>query len=356
MTADFVDSLGPMRATWDELATSTPTSHPQYLLDWLEPWWDHLGSETASFCSVVITEGGETVALAPLVLIRRQARGVVTVRELRWLAMGATDQSDILSRQAPRKAGLAVGEHLCAGKARWDELHLACVPQDSESCMGMLEALRNGMKCDVAVRRDPSFFIDTSSADWAAYLLTTSKKFVRRDLPRVRRRIAELGDARVVRESNLDVDDFLAMASVVHKARQDELGRESLFSSSAYRSFVREAFRRLGKRGAITAWLLRVDQRVAAYLVGLEFRGVFYAWNMAFDPAFGGVSPGKALWASAIEGCFEDAGIREFNMMRGDTAYKSKWTQATRDLLDIRVRNMDTPRSRMLNRLRRPAS
>ena len=43
-------------------------------------------------------------------------------------------------------------------------------------------------------------------------------------------------------------------------------------------------------------------------------------------------------------------------MMRGDTEYKLKWTSTSRDLLDIRVRNLATGRSALLNRLRRSAA
>ena len=98
----------------------------------------------------------------------------------------------------------------------------------------------------------------------------------------------------------------------------------------------------------------RVGGRLASYLVGFEAWGVLYAWNIAHDPSYGAASPGKALLGSVIEECFSDRAIKEFNIMRGDTAYKRKWTGTTRDLLDIRVRNLATVRSSLLNRLRRP--
>jgi len=103
----------------------------------------------------------------------------------------------------------------------------------------------------------------------------------------------------------------------------------------------------------LTAWVLRVGGKEAAYLIGFEMKRVFYAWNMAHHPDFGGASPGKVLWASAIQSCFEADDIDEFNMMRGDTAYKLKWTSASRDLLDIRVRNLSTARSAAVNALRK---
>jgi CelD/BcsL family acetyltransferase involved in cellulose biosynthesis len=144
-------------------------------------------------------------------------------------------------------------------------------------------------------------------------------------------------------------------AAAIHRARQDELGRESGLADERYAAFVAEALEGLRRLGMLSVWTLHVGQDIGAYLIGFETGGVFYAWNMAHNPAYSAVSPGKVLWASAIQGCFEDKTINEFNMMRGDTDYKLKWTNASRDLLDVRVRNLATARSALLNRLRRSA-
>ncbi len=66
-----------------------------------------------------------------------------------------------------------------------------------------------------------------------------------------------------------------------------------------------------------SVWTLHMGQDIGAYIIGFETGGVFYAWNMAHNPEYNAASPGKVLWASAIEGCFEDESVHEFNMMRG---------------------------------------
>ena len=121
------------------------------------------------------------------------------------------------------------------------------------------------------------------------------------------------------------------------------------------RVFLTEALEGLRRQGLLSVWTLRVGSDVGGYLMGFETGGVFYAWNMAHNPAYNSASPGKALWASAIQGCFDDGTLDEFNMMRGDTDYKLKWTGTSRELLDIRVRNLSTTRSALLNKLRRSA-
>jgi CelD/BcsL family acetyltransferase involved in cellulose biosynthesis len=355
VTTTWLDSLDGLRQSWNELAQKCPTSHPQYLYDWVEPWWRLVGSRQRALFSVRVDLGDRTFAIAPLMLVRRRARGLVTLREVQWLASGTSDQEDIISAGPAREAGAAVADLLIRFRRSWDELHLECVPEASEAVEGLLDGLRGGLNCTVSVKRAPSYYIDTSGGDWAAYLATTSKKFVRRDLPRVRRRLEELGELAIRHERGADVGDLMTVAAAIHRARQDELGRESGLADERYAAFVAEALEGLSRLGMLSVWTLQVGQDIGAYLIGFETGGVFYAWNMAHNPAYSTVSPGKVLWASAIQGCFEDKTISEFNMMRGDTDYKLKWTNVSRDLLDIRVRNLATVRSALLNRMRRSA-
>lgn len=355
MITTWLGSLDGLRQPWNELAQKCPTSHPQYLYDWVEPWWRLVGSRQHALFSVRVDSGDRTVAIAPLMLVRRRTRGLVTLREVQWLATGPSDQNDIISVGAARDAGAAVADHLIRFRRSWDELHLECVPEASEAVEGLLDGLRGGLKCGVSVKRAPNYYVDTSDCDWVGYLETTSKKFVRRDLPRVRRRLAELGELVIRHDRGADVCDLLSVTAAIHRARQDELGRASGLADERYAAFAAEALEGLGRLGMLSVWTLHVGQNIGAYLIGFETGGVFYAWNMAHNPAYSAVSPGKVLWASAIQGCFEDKTNSEFNMMRGDTDYKLKWTNASRDLLDVRVRNLATARSALLNRLRRSA-
>jgi CelD/BcsL family acetyltransferase involved in cellulose biosynthesis len=353
MSTAWVTSLDALSTEWDRLATVCPTSHPQYLFDWVEPWCRHIGSRQHTLRILKVEEAGRTVAFAPLMLVRRRVRGGITLRELHWLAAGLTDQHDVLSDGDAGAAGRAAARAVIADRAAWDELRLANVPAGSEAVEAMVTELRSGMKCAVTVRTAPCYYVDTSNGDWEKYLETTSKKFVRRDLPRVRRRLAELGEVSIRRDRTADIGSLMHSASLIHQARQDELGRESGLADPATRAFFTEALERFRERGLLVVWTLRVGDDMGGYLIGFQAGRVFYAWNMAHNPAYSSASPGKVLWASAIQDCFEDEAIDEFNMMRGDTEYKLKWTAVSRDLLDIRVKNLSTLRSATLNRLRK---
>jgi CelD/BcsL family acetyltransferase involved in cellulose biosynthesis len=354
MRVETIETLEGLRQTWDRLAEACPTGHPQYLYEWIEPWWRRIGSARHTLFSLRVESDAQIVAIAPFMLVCRRVRGLAPLREIQWLATGPSDQADVLSAGSARDVGTAVAQHLIKCRRSWDELHLQCVPEESEAVLAMLDVLRSGLKCTISVKRTPNYYIDTAG-DWAAYLRTTSKKFVRRDLPRVQRRLAESGDVTVRHDREADIGGLLAQAIPVHRARQHELRRESTLADQDYAGFVADAFEGLKDLGKLSVWVLRVGQDIAGYLVGFEAGGVFYAWNMAHNPAYGAASPGKILWAKAIEGCFEDETIHEFNMMRGDTEYKHRWTSTYRDLLNIRVRNLATARSAFLNGLRRAA-
>jgi CelD/BcsL family acetyltransferase involved in cellulose biosynthesis len=347
-------NLDDIAAEWDELAQASPTRHPHYLLDWLQPWWSCVGSKRHSLRVALVFEGERTTAIAPLMLVERRTHRLATIRELQWLAMGDTDQSDVLCATDQARAGAAVAHHLVRHQGAWDELHLSSVPEGSQAVGSLIEVLRAGLKCEVTIRRHRCLYIDAGGGDWDAHLQSTSRKF-REDLRRIRRRLEDMGELAISQSTTVDLDEFLRLATALHGVRQQELGRETRLATVEFGSFVREALERLQNRGMLLVWTLHVGDTVAAYNLGFRMGSVVYGWNMAHDPAYSSASPGKVLLASAIESCFVDESVGEFNLMRGDTDYKRKWTSTHRDLLDIRVRNFSTPRSALVNSLRRRA-
>jgi CelD/BcsL family acetyltransferase involved in cellulose biosynthesis len=352
METTWLASLDGLRPEWDRLAKQSPTSHPQYLYDWVEPWWRHVGSLLHEVRVMRVEEDGRTIAIAPFMLVRRPIRNLVTLRELRWLASGPSDQSDVLAGDA-RSAGRAVGFRLVDDRALWDELHLDAVRAGSPAMEAMLDTLRASMRCSVSVRSAPCYSVDTSTGDWEGYFATRGKRSVRRNLPQDRRRLEELGHVDIRQEHDLPIADLIATFAKLHEARQAELGRQSALTEETNAAFFADAFERFRNQGLLQVWTLHVGDDVGALVVGFKKDGVFYWWNITHNPIYGSGSPGTVLMARVIQACFEDKDIREFDMMRGDTPYKLKWANKSRDLLDIRVRNHATIRSAILNGLRK---
>jgi CelD/BcsL family acetyltransferase involved in cellulose biosynthesis len=57
---------------------------------------------------------------------------------------------------------------------------------------------------------------------------------------------------------------------------------------------------------------------------------------MAFDDSFLGLSPGKILFQEKIKSLFQQAvEVKEFDLLRGGSYIKSKWTSAYRQHLRV---------------------
>ena len=176
----------------------------------------------------------------------------------------------------------------------------------------------------------------------------TSRRFVRKNVNLARNRLARAGGYEVEATTSWEAERVLAEAAPLHAARQGELGRASLLSDPGGLAFLAETIRHHTGRGRFRAYWLRHRGRTIAYMLGFEERGVFHAWNMAFDPEAACFYPSRLLIHEILRDCHA-RGMREFDFMRGEADYKSKWTTRGRPRTKLVVKNRTTVYGRALH-------
>jgi CelD/BcsL family acetyltransferase involved in cellulose biosynthesis len=119
----------------------------------------------------------------------------------------------------------------------------------------------------------------------------------------------------------------------LHATRSEQRRIESLIATSRAKTFHR---RLAVEAPEARLYALLLDGRTIAVLYGFEFCGNFMYYQIAHDPAFSSFGPGGVLLYLVIKDCCE-RGIREFNFLQGDEAYKRSWTKTSRDLYSAMV-------------------
>jgi CelD/BcsL family acetyltransferase involved in cellulose biosynthesis len=176
----------------------------------------------------------------------------------------------------------------------------------------------------------------------------TSRRFVRKNLNLSRNRLARAGGYDVETTTDWEPGRVLAEATPIHAARQQEMGRGSLLTDPRGRAFLDAAIRHHTLRGRFRAYWLRHRGRTIAYMLGFEEKGVYHAWNMAFDPEAASFYPSRLLIHEILRDCHA-RGVREFDFMRGEADYKSKWTSCARPRTKLVVKNRMTTYGRALH-------
>lgn len=154
-------------------------------------------------------------------------------------------------------------------------------------------------------------------ADRANYLAQSMGARHRKELPRRRRRLAELGAVvhvvAAVDEAPGALDCFLELeaAGWKGKAGTAALQREPL------RDFFRAAIGGMAREGKARIDLLRLDGRAIAATVSLRSGNMMFGWKTAYDEAYAKYSPGAQLVLGLSEAVVADPAITAMDSCAG---------------------------------------
>jgi CelD/BcsL family acetyltransferase involved in cellulose biosynthesis/polysaccharide pyruvyl transferase WcaK-like protein len=294
-----IGDLQDARALWEQLGPTTGNPFATWM--YADLWWRHLGNGRPLYLSAVRVDG-DIVALLPLFAARDGLRFVGHIDADLLGPIGAPIHHPAALRAlrdwiAQREARM-IADDLSAGSALW---------------LG-----------GTVVRRTPSPVVDLPEAGFDA-LLQERSALQRRDVRRHFKRLTSAHDVRMRTADPQTLERDLDTLFALHRARFGD-------ASGTFAGPRGELHRDLARRALELGWLrlrvLELDQRPVAATYGLRVGPAEWWYQSGRDPAFERASVGSVLLAAAIRAACEE-GAREFRMLRGDEAYKSRW--ATRD-------------------------
>ncbi|MCK6458306.1 MAG: GNAT family N-acetyltransferase [Planctomycetes bacterium] len=336
---------GALDAAWRRLQREATWPTFQHDPEHVAAWLRHLGGEFTPLL-LVAREGMEVVGIVPLMFFDGRRRGLLPYRSVRFLADLHADYAAVLA--APDRAEAVVAAALAwlfEADWRWEALVLDNLSGGEPAGAARAWLERNGI--DYALAEGRYYHVDLARP-WDDVMAGTSRRFVRKNINLARNRLARAGGYEVESSTSWEPARVLAAAAPIHEARQQEMGRASLLSDPRGRAFLDIAIRHHTERGRFRAYWLRNRGRTIAYMLGFEERGVYHAWNMAFDPEAAPFYPSRLLIHEILRDCHA-RGVREFDFMRGEADYKSKWTDGVRPRTKLVVKNRVTTYGRAVH-------
>jgi len=337
---------GPMATSVSELTLSDPrlpeiwrrlqgrTRSVSPFLTWT--WFRALAAvpEVSADVRVLLAEsGGDVLGVLP-VERRRSSDGLHVLGPAggHWLA---PDHVDVLAAAEHREqVAAAVTRHLAT--AAWDLLDFEGLAAD-----GALRAALDGL-------RRPTFVRLPGQTVLAPYVRLESRepgvllpsRNLRQQVARGLRACEQTGGGLRMATSPAEVRRLLPVLMQLHNER---FGSESqVFASPARRRFHLEAAALLAERGMARVYWLETEGREAALLYAFRSDERLYYYSMGLRPDVGR-SPGLTLLGQTLLAAAQE-GLREFDLLRGDHAFKLRFASGSR--ADRRVRLLRaTPRS-----------
>ena len=322
-----------LRDEWSELLEASDSSCVFLTWDWLHTWWKHLADDR-TLSLLVVRRGRELVALAPLCVRRGSwARGR-PLPMLEFLGSGfvGSDYLDVIVR---RGSGTETREAIAAylANARL-ALKWTNVKKGESTAANVVASLseKGWSASDTGTNVCP--FIPLAGATWESYLASLSADH-RYNFNRKWRRLnrdhaVSFERVRTPGECRETVDLLIAQ----HNARWSARGGSDAFHTAGLVAFHREWTQAALDRGWLRLYVLRVDEKPAACLYGLLYRGTFSFYQSSFDAAYEQLSVGLLSMGLAIKSAIEE-GAGEYDLLHGNESYKSHWSRDSRELIRL---------------------
>jgi biotin carboxylase/CelD/BcsL family acetyltransferase involved in cellulose biosynthesis len=211
--------------------------------------------------------------------------------------------------------------HAAASRLGPARLSLTCIRADGPLAQAI------GQPATLAEKRFVCPFADVS-AGYDAWLASRSRAF-REHIRRVRRR----ADGQGVRVARLDpAATALDVAAAFLDLHQARFGERSLFvRDAAARAFVQCALPALFAAGDALLFGVWKEQELVGLNVCMRGADSLGYWNAGFRAEAANLSPGTLMLDAGLrEACV--LGLAEFDLLRGEEAYKAKWCTQRRQI------------------------
>jgi CelD/BcsL family acetyltransferase involved in cellulose biosynthesis len=320
-----IGEVTTLAAEWRDLAERRGNAF--LTPDWFLAWLRHFGQAWEPHMAVVRTPRGTLRGLLPLVSSKSNGRG-----ELRVCPIGdrfhpvadAGDEEAVATAAAPAIAPPGRGLH-------------SLLLENVDVGSGWWRALAKAFPAPLAtVERDEATlpFVELAGLSWDEYLAGRSRQ-LRSQLGRKLRSLRRDHDVRFRRTGSPDeVAADLATLLRLHDARWAERSGRSALADPTVREFHLEFARAAFERGWLRLTVMEVDEVPIAALYGWLIGGRWSYYQAGFDPAWSRHSPGFLVLAETIREAIED-GASEYDMLRGDEAFKRRFATSSRAVRTI---------------------
>lgn len=316
---------------WDELALSDPRDGFCRTSGWYWAWIEHIRPDVAPFIVVVRNEAGEIVGLAPL------CRGVY--RDLGFRLHGifwagrevvSGDFLDFLSVPEVRPQVIsAILEFLEQNRSRWSLLVLGELLDGADSYVAV-EGM--GKQYGLPLRRQeervcPYIALPTSFDEYVGGLGSSTRYHIRR-----RMRDVEKKGGQVERyDEPTEVTSRLGAMIDLHLARWHKENLPGTMARPGFAPFLRQICTHPPAGSRCVLYLLSHEGKPVAALMSFYFGESALYYQAGWDPdsTLAAMSPAVVLMAHSIRDAIQH-GLRYYEFLRGDEAYKSRWTRTFR--------------------------
>ena len=319
-----VDEFKFMRGIWNDLLGKSRDRNIFLTWEWLFKWWEHFGTNK-KLQILVIEDQNDIIGIMPL-LCSTYHTFLFSYNIIENIGINLSDYgggiiySDMDDDQINKMLNL-MKDYLNHNKLiiRFDQL-----PDDSK----FFNVLHNQSFCNSSFTGEKKTGVSSYlpvQPSLNDHLNKLSKKF-RKNLRRdIEKNYGKIEFKKILTLNSLDknLKDFWSL-------NQKKVNHQNLpYFTKTQMEFLTEVSKELANNGWLNLSFLDVNGQHASVVLGFEYENRFYYYQTGSDPNYSSYSIGNIHILYILEDLIA-RGLKEFDFLRGDEAYKLRWQSLLR--------------------------
>lgn len=320
------DEFASLNADWNKVLVETGLENAFLTHEWLFCWWKNYGSGK-NLIILKFTKDGQTIGFIPLMRYATKLTGL-NLRVNGFLTNHWTRMNFILAhsieeclRSFSRYIKESKQTFVIAQMNRSHQIYKHLVNILKEEGIAFIE------------QEKPHAFVELSGS-WEEYFAGQSKNF-RMDSRRKLKRLEAEGRVSLRRTKGENSKEILSQLKAVAQNCWQAEDEVNIVSTKEGFHFYQDICASALSGSLLDFTFLMVNEKPVAYMVGLINRGVYFAFDTAYDKDFERFSPGLILHNLLMEQLYAQK-IKVFDFGYS-ASYKKRWSSQTRFVSDIIV-------------------
>lgn len=294
--------------------------------EWLSTWWKHFGKDK-KLLIILAEDQNKLIGIAPLMYSVHKMLGL-RIRKIEFIGTPQSDYGDFVLAEKEEECLKAFTNHILNNfPEKWDCIELKEIPETAKTLILLKNMTEKIRIASTRILHECPYMPLPQSVD---VLLSRLNYKFKKNLRRGQRQLEQRYKVEFTDYSSPQIfKEGMMKLFELHQKRWKLKGETGVFADQEICNFhldVAEFFSRLG-------WLsldsISADGKTIACLYGFKYGSKLYYYLSGADPTYNKYSPGNLLIFSVLQKCIKE-GLIEFDFLRGEEPYKSRWTPLSR--------------------------
>jgi CelD/BcsL family acetyltransferase involved in cellulose biosynthesis len=328
-----IEKFRSLKEPWNALLQKNDDNNVFLTWEWLFTWWQYYCGDK-KLRIIIIKKGDRIIGIVPL-MEQKYRQGFISVNVLENLCSEECDYSGIILTENKHEALDLLLDYL------------ARVTKDEKLIVRMYHIPVNGafhtLLREQHTKVSKVLYLDEKPSSYCSYIMlpaTLDEYFVtlsqksRRNLRRAIKTLEK--DYKIENKKCADGHDLQDKLNVLFELHRKRWGAESKFNKPEAREFYTNISQAFHQNGWLDFSCLNVAEKPVSLLWGFIYDNVFFGMTNAVDTDYSDYSVGNVHWVKSIEDAIR-RGVRKYDFLKGDEAYKFHWTDKKTDNVRITI-------------------